>query len=117
MLLLISFLLASCSSLPPAKPSAVVGRWEYADETQSCRYDFKKDGTFAGEVRVQARLISKFRGTWTVQDDLLLYRYVSDELGRIAPGTTDRDKLVSVERDSFLIEAANGDRRRYMRIP
>jgi hypothetical protein len=115
-LLLLSVLLASCSNLALAKQNSLVGEWRYADNIQSCRYHFKKDGTFVGEVRVQSKLVSKFRGTWTVEGDLLLYRYIGDELGRIPAGATDRDKLLSVERDSFLIEAANADRRRYMRV-
>ena len=114
-LLLICCLVASCSSLPSAKRNSLVGEWQYADNLQSCRYNFRKDGTFAGEVRVQAKLVSKFRGVWAVQGDLLLYRYIGDELGRIPAGATDQDKLLSVEKGSFLIEAANGDRRRYLR--
>ena len=43
--------------------------------------------------------------------------YLSDDLGRIPAGATDRDKLLSVERDSFLIEAADGSRRRYSTDP
>jgi hypothetical protein len=115
-LALIFCLLASCSTLPPDKRNSLVGEWRYADNTQSCRYRFKRNGTFTGEVHVQAKLVSKFRGTWTVQNDGLLYRYAGDELGRIPAGTTDRDKLLSVQKGSFLIEAADGNQRRYLRI-
>ena len=45
----------------------------------------------------------------------LLYTYTSDAFGRIPAGTTDRDRLVEMKADSFLIQAANGDRRRYFR--
>lgn len=115
-LVLISFLVASCSSLPSGKQDSVVGEWRYADKVQSCRYHFRKDGTFTGEVRLHSRLVSKFRGTWAVRDDFLLYRYLADELGRIPAGTTDRDKLLRLETQAFLIEAADGSRRRYIRI-
>lgn len=115
-LLLIVCLLTSCVSLPPSGRDSLVGEWRYADKTQSCRYHFKKDGHFTGEVRLGDKLASKFNGTWDVQGDLLFYKYISDELGRIPAGATDRDKLLSVERDSFLIQAADGSRRRYSRI-
>lgn len=115
-LVLISCFLAACASLPSKGRNSLVGEWSYADKVQSCRYHFKNDGTFAGEVRLKGKLVFKFRGTWTVQGDLLFYRYISDELGGIPPGATDQDKLLSVERDSFLIEAADGKRRRYWRI-
>jgi hypothetical protein len=114
--LLLTCLLGACASLPPQGRESLVGHWRYADKLQSCRYHFKKDGYFTGEVRLRGELASKFTGTWDVQGDVLLYRYISDELGRIPTGATDRDKLLSVERDSFLIEAADGNRRRYTRI-
>lgn len=115
-LFLITCLLASCASVPPQGRNTLVGKWRYADNLQSCHYHFKKDGHFTGEVRLAGRLASKFTGTWDVQGDLLLYNYISDELGRIPPGATDRDKLLSVGRDSFLIEAGDGSRRRYSRL-
>ena len=113
---LIFCLLASCASLPSDGRNAVVGQWRYADDVQSCDYHFEKDGSFTGQVRLQGKLVSKFRGTWSVQSDHLLYTYISDELARIPAGATDRDKLLSVDKDSFLIEAADGSRRRYSRI-
>jgi hypothetical protein len=115
-LLLIACLLASCASVPLQGRKSLVGEWRYADNLQSCHYHFKKDGQFTGEVRLRGKLASKFMGTWDVQGDLLLYRYLSDELDRIPAGATDRDKLLSVERDSFFIEAADGSRRRYSRL-
>lgn len=115
-LVLISCLLASCAGLPSDGRNSLVGEWRYADDIQSCRYHFKRDGSFTGEVSYRAKLVSKFTGTWAVQSDGLLYTYISDELGRIPVGATDRDKLLSVRKDSFLIEAADGSRRRYSRI-
>ena len=115
-LLLISCLVTACVNLPPDGRNALVGEWRYADSIQSCRYHFKGDGRFTGEVRLRAKLVSRFTGTWAVQGDRLLYTYISDELGQIPAGATDRDQLLSVQKDSFLIEAADGSRRRYSRI-
>jgi hypothetical protein len=115
-LVLIACVLASCASLPSDGRDSLLGEWRYADNIQSCRYHFKKDGSFTGEVSYRGNLVSKFTGNWVVQGDRLLYTYISDELGRIPAGATDRDKLLSVQRDSFLIEAADGSRRRYSRL-
>lgn len=109
-------LLASCAGMQTATRSSLVGNWRYADKTQSCHYAFKEDGTFTGEVVYQKRLVSKFRGMWTVQNNALLYTYLGDALGRIPEGARDRDKLLAIQKDSFLIEAADGSRRRYLRI-
>jgi len=115
-LTLISLLLiASCASVEWRCRSSLIGDWKYADELQICQYSFRNDGSFVGEVRYRSRLVSKFTGRWALKGGALRYAYISDAFGRIPAGTTDRDRLLEVKKDSFLIEAANGDRRRYFR--
>jgi hypothetical protein len=110
--------LAACATLEsPSRSRQLVGNWRYADQVQSCRYSFKSDGSFTGEVKLRKKLISKFKGRWSVRGQTLLYSYVSDALGRIPAGATDRDQLLEIKKDSFVIQAANGDRRRYVRMP
>ena len=108
--------LAGCVGAGRQSRADLVGHWRYADSTQSCDYSFKADGSFTGLVRQQAKIVSSFTGRWTVRGDTLLYTYVSDTFGRIPTGATDRDQLLEIRRDSFLIQAANGDKRRYKRI-
>ncbi len=110
------FLFASCANIETGKHAALVGNWLYADAVQSCRYSFESDGTFRGEVRLNNRPVSRFKGTWAVKGDALLYRYISDVFGRIPAGATDRDSVLEIGKDSFLIQAANGDHRRYRRV-
>jgi hypothetical protein len=93
-----------------------VGDWRYADQIQSCQYSFKSDGSFTGSVKQRKKLVSKFTGRWSITDQTLHYRYLSDVLGSIPAGATDQDQLLEVKRDHFLIQAANGERRRYVRI-
>ena len=116
-LVLALLLLASCAGMQTTPRSSLVGSWRYADKTQSCHYAFKADGSFTREVVDRKRLVSKFRGVWSVQDNVLLYTYLGDDLGRIPEGAKDQDKLLAIQKDSFLIEAADGSRRRYLRIP
>ena len=110
-------LIAACASVESSSPARqIVGNWRYVDQVQSCCYSFKSDGSFTGEVRHRAKLVSKFTGRWAVDGQALLYKYVSDSLGSIPPGATDRDQLLEVKRDFFEIQAANGERRRYVRM-
>lgn len=111
-------LLAACATGDfPSGARQLVGNWRYTDEFQSCRYSFVSDGSFSGEVKLRAKLISKFKGRWSVLGQTLFYSYASDALGRIPAGATDRDQLLEIKKDSFVIQAANGDRRRYVRMP
>lgn len=109
-------LMASCADLRSSSPSSLAGEWRYADKIQGCHYVFNRDGSFNGEVVYHAKLISKFTGRWSVDGDTLLYTYISDELHRIPAGATDRDKLLSVHREFFIIEAADGSKRKYFRV-
>lgn len=109
-------LLASCVGLRSSVPSSLVGEWRYADKIQACHYVFNRDGTFEGDVVYRTKLVSKFKGRWSVTDNALRYKYVSDALERIPAGTTDRDKLLSVQEEFFVIEAADGSRRKYLRV-
>ena len=111
-------LLVSCATVTVTNPkqAALVGQWLYADEVQRCRYSFAANGTFSGEVRLHGREISRFTGRWNVEGDRLLYTYIGDTYGRIPPGARDQDRLLEVTTDSFFIEAANGERRRYRRV-
>ena len=115
--LLFAILLVGCATLETASRAPFVGNWRYADKVQSCRYSFNRDGSFTGEVTQRGTTVSRFTGRWKVEDEALLYTYVSDAFGRIPAGATDRDQVIEVTRDSFLIEAANGERRRYRRTP
>jgi hypothetical protein len=109
-------LMTSCASSQLGSPNSLVGEWRYADKIQSCHYVFNRDGSFKGQVVYHAKLISKFTGRWSVVGDSLLYTYISDELGRIPAGATDRDKLLGLNQEFFIIEAADGSRRKYLRI-
>ena len=109
-------LMASCAGLRPRSSSSLVGEWRYADKIQGCHYVFNQDGSFRGEVVYHGQLISKFTGRWSVDGDALRYTYVSDALHRIPVGTADRDKLLSVHQEFFIIEAADGSKRKYLRI-
>lgn len=108
--------LISCVSRDRENRAQLVGEWRYVDAEQSCDYSFKPDGSFTGKVKYRSKIVSKFNGRWNVTATSILYTYVKDAFDRIPAGTTDRDQLLDITEDSFLIRAANGDRRRYTRV-
>jgi len=116
LLILSLLLLVSCATARRDPSLALAGEWLYEDPAQSCRYDFKKDGTFSGEVKQRGETLSRFTGKWGVREGELHYEYTSDALGKIPPGTRDRDKLLKTEPREFVIEASDGSRRTYRRL-
>jgi hypothetical protein len=109
-------LMTSCAFMQSSTERKLTGEWRYTDQIQSCHYVFQSNGAFSGEVIYHRKLISKFTGHWSARDDILLYHYTSDALDRIPAGTMDRDQLLMVRKDFFVIQAANGRKRRYSRI-
>jgi hypothetical protein len=115
-LALASYLVASCAGLGPIAQSRLVGEWRYADKTQGCHYIFNRDGSFTGDVVDHGKLISRFAGRWSVDADTINYIYLGDAFEKIPVGATDRDKLINVQSESFTIQAADGSRRKYLRV-
>jgi hypothetical protein len=108
--------LTSCATVTTQSKSPLVGDWRYSDQIQSCQYSFKADGSFSGEVTQHKQLVLKFTGKWKIEGAALNYVYLTEVFGRIRRGTKDQDRVLEMRRDSFLIQAANGERRRYRRI-
>ena len=112
-----AFLVASCASVGEKTESKLIGRWHSVDQRgHTAELSFLGNGTFSGSVSGDdGSLISQFTGRWLLRDGAILYHYSSDKMGRIRVGTKDRDKLLKIERDYFVIEAADGSVRKYVR--
>lgn len=109
-------LFGSCATSPHLLQRDLLGQWRYSDPAQSCRYVFSPDSTFRADVAIHGKTVARFTGRWSVKGDVLLYEYLTDERGEIAPGSTDHDQLLSVQKDYFIIKAADGSQRRYDRV-
>ena len=116
--LLVLFLgvLASCATSLRPRQAELVGRWRYADAAQSCQYSFTADGKFTADVRLRGETAARFTGRWSVKGDFLMYQYLTDARGAVPAGTTDQDKLLVVQKEFFIIQAADGNRRKYQRL-
>jgi hypothetical protein len=115
-LVLSAFILASCSTIGGKETSNLIGRWRSTDQRHTAEYAFFPNSTFNGSVTGDGVLVSQFTGNWSFRDSAILYQYTFDKMGRIPPGTKDRDKVISISRDQFVIEAADGSRRKYIRV-
>ena len=113
---LLLFAMGACTTVERQSRAQLVGHWRYADQQQSCDYSFQPDGSFTGQVKFRTKVVSKFNGRWRLLESALFYTYLSDSLGRIPAGTTDRDQILEIRPQSFLIQAANGEQRRYQRV-
>lgn len=114
--MLTACVLVSCAPGGASAASQLVGRWRSSQGAQAAEYRFLADGRFDGRVTAGSVVVSDFTGRWSLREGTIIYEYTSDRLGAIAVGTLDRDKLLAMARDHYLIEAADGSRRTYVRI-
>lgn len=118
MLIFGAFLFASCSTVAERADGKLIGKWRSTDQRgHTAEYEFLANGTFRGSVvDYDGSLLSKFAGRWVFRDRVISYEYTSDKTGRIRAGTKDRDKLLRIGPDHFVIEAADGSVRKYVRV-
>lgn len=112
-----AFLVAACSTIGEKAENKLVGKWHSSDRSgNTAIYEFLGNGTFSGSVKTEDGVVmSQYTGKWKFSAGAILYQYTSDKTGRIRPGTRDHDKVLKIERDYFVIEAADGSVRRYLR--
>ena len=109
--------MASCSTVGArAESQDLVGRWRSTDERHVAEFAFLGNGTFSGFVAGEGSLVSQFTGKWRLRDGSILYEYTGDKMGRIPAGTRDRDKLLRISQDYFVIQSADGRVRKYVRV-
>ena len=108
---------ASCASGDSIFARKLLGKWRSTDGRQVAEYVFAPDGTFTGRVvGSDGAIVSSFEGKWALRKGTIHYEYTRDLMGRIPVGTLDRDKLLAPPEDHYMIEAADGSRRKYVRI-
>lgn len=108
-------LIVSCASVGADPASKLVGRWRSESGVQTAEYSFAANGSFTGTVAISTAVVADFTGKWSLKEGAILYEYTRDKMGFIPAGTKDRDKLLSIAPDHFMIEAADGSRRKYVR--
>jgi hypothetical protein len=93
----------------------LVGHWRYADKFYGCDWILQEDGTFTGSVTRGGILVSRQTGRWIIEGDQLVCSSIRDEFNMLG-SSTDRDLLLEVTEQFFIIKTRQGIRRRYERI-
>jgi hypothetical protein len=97
------------------KQHQLVGHWRYANKVHGCDWILLEDGTFAASVTAKGILASRQTGRWTIDGRILVCSSIHDEFDMIG-SSEDRDTLLEVTDEYFIIRARDGVRRKYERI-
>jgi len=112
---LLILLLTTVAANAQPKPAQLIGHWRTADPHFSCDIMFAADGTFSGHIQQNGAVVSTFAGKWSLSGDNLDYIYTKSS-PQDAPLRKDRDRLIEVTKDYYVVEAYDGNRRKYSRI-
>ena len=94
----------------------LIGHWRHVNEDKIGEIIFNHDGTYSGHLAHKGAMVWEFAGKWSVEGKILSYEYTRSSCENIPAGTRDRDRLLELARDYYLIEAADGARRTYWRV-
>jgi len=76
----------------------------------------RDNGTFLAKITEGTRTISRSVGKWSLSENFLISEYILDDSGVIDAGCIDRDALLEVTNDHFLLRTTGGIQRRYKRV-
>jgi hypothetical protein len=117
-----AMLLVGCATetAPPPTPRAgeLIGHWRRLDPPKEllAEITFAPDGTFSARATTHERLFAKARGKWTLQNNTLYYEYTSSSTWRVRIGTKDRDRILDITKDYFVVQNIDGERHRWNRF-
>jgi hypothetical protein len=94
----------------------LIGHWRHVNEDKIGEIIFNHDGTYSGHVAHKGAMVWEFAGKWSVEGKMLIYEYTRSSCENIPAGTKDQDKLLELAQNYYLIEAADGTRRKYWRV-
>lgn len=94
----------------------LIGHWRHVSEEKIADIIFNRDGTYSGRVAHRGAVVWEFGGNWSVAGEVLTCEYTRSSCENIPAGTTDRDKLLELAKNYYLIEAMGGMRRAYSRV-
>ncbi len=94
----------------------LAGRWRTRQAAYGWDWLLRVDGTFTADISEHGVTISRPIGTWSIESDELVSVYSDDEFDLIGRGQRDRDRLLEVTEEYFILTTRQGIRRRYERV-
>jgi hypothetical protein len=109
-------LLTCAAAMANPTKDPLIGHWRTGDQKLGDEHTFRVDGTFAGHVTEDGKVAWQYSGKWSLVGNILNFEYTKSSLERIPVGTTDREKLIEITKDYYVIEERDGNRDKYSRV-
>jgi hypothetical protein len=116
-LLLLVWVLLPWSACADVVSTQLLGHWRYTDANRSGDYEFHDDGTYTANIAQDGKIVWEGAGKWSLDGNSLTCDLMRSSPERIPIGTKDTDKIVEINKDYYLIEARDGSKHKYTRVP
>lgn len=108
---------ATLASAAEISALSLIGRWKHVESPQTMsELVFREDGTFSGSTVKDGAAYTGYEGKWLIRGASLYYLYTKVSSPYIKPGQKDKDTILEIGRDYFVLKLHDGRTSRYERI-
>lgn len=102
----------------PNLASSLIGSWKHvnSEKEKTIQLNFYTNGKYDGHLKQKKTIAIDFSGTWKIKDSTLYYVYEKSSSNSASKGDTDKDIIIDITNDFFIIQTINGEIKKYNRI-
>jgi len=93
-----------------------VGHWLYKSADAIATLAIEADGTWSGTLTLPGQPEDRFEGRWTTDGEFIYWFYTKSSTPKIKPGAQDKDKIVEVGKDYFVLHTQHDHQPKYVRV-
>ena len=112
------FIITSTLAFPESHGHrSLIGHWKHVENPKNnSEIVFREDGTFSGSATKNGAVYRGYEGKLLIRGTSLYYLYTKVSSPYIKPGQRDRDTILEIGSDYFVLQLRDGRTRRYERI-
>jgi hypothetical protein len=100
-----------------ATTEKILGHFRTGNFSNNCDIHFKVRGYYSGICSSKNKILWTYSGVWQIKGHYLNTLYTKSSLRSVPPGTKDKDKIIEIKDNYFIIENQSGRISKYVRNP
>jgi hypothetical protein len=98
--------------------AALFGRWRVEGQDSATILVLSADGTWAAKVKslTEAGELYEVGGAWLTDEHYIHWAYKRSSSPWVKPGARDKDTIIEIGHDYFVLENHAGKRHKYVRV-
>src|SRR6266849_3073888 len=98
------------------RDARLIGHWQYVENAELIsEMTFREDGTFDARVMKKGNVDVSVEGKWLTRGKFLYYLYTKISPPRVPVGRRDKDTIVEIEKDYFVLVSVDHRVRKYVK--